>query len=94
VRIFTGELKKFLNPKILLLLAILAALFYLAVLSNAVAQFEALQADGVYGGFQTEMFTRYGPTLEPEELADFDLAGKMAQQDAAFRAVIAEIAYS
>jgi hypothetical protein len=48
-----------------------------------------MQEYGMYGRHQTEMFERYGETLEPEELADFDILAKLTEVYAAGDAIIA-----
>jgi hypothetical protein len=90
MRIFWGELRKFLSLKVILILAVLAVLFYFALLRDSVSSFVSLQTHGIYGAYQTEMFQKYGTTLEAEELADFDIEGKIAEQIEVVDAIIGE----
>ena len=82
MRLFLYELKKIWNVKVLLVIAAFAVLTWLALLSGAIDTFYSLQKHGSYGSFQTEMFRLYGSTLEAEELADFDIPGRLAEINA------------
>lgn len=76
--IFVYELKKLWNWRILALIAAMGALTWFAVLSEALRSYDSLTTHGIYGSYQNEMFALYGDTLEPEELADYDIPGKKA----------------
>jgi hypothetical protein len=88
MRIFLGELQKFLHIKIVLILAVLAGLFWFAVLRDGVSNYVSLLTHGIYGAYQTEMFQKYGATLEADELVDFDIEGKIAEQIKTVNAII------
>jgi hypothetical protein len=89
MRIFGGELKKLWNGKLLLLIVAFGVITWFAFLNRDILAFEFMQEDGIYGRYQTEMFERYGETLEPEELADFDIPTKLAEVYATGDAIIA-----
>ena len=55
-----------------------AVLTWFAFLADGLATYVSLKSHGYYGSYQTEMFGLYGNTLEPKELADFDIPGKLA----------------
>ncbi|CAI6083847.1 hypothetical protein PAECIP112173_04092 [Paenibacillus sp. JJ-100] len=76
MRIFVCELKKLWNWRILALIAAIATLTWFAFLSEALRSYDSLTTHGIYGSYQNEMFALYGDTLEPEELADYDIPGK------------------
>jgi hypothetical protein len=78
MRVFLLELKKIWNWRVLLLIAALCALTWLAFMRDFLDSYDSLLAHGVYGSYQTQMFKLYGDSLEPEELADFDIPGKKA----------------
>jgi hypothetical protein len=89
LRIFINELRKIWNWRILSLIAAFALLVWFAFLSEALSSYDSLRTHGIYGSYQTEMFERYGDTLEPEELADYDIPGKKAAIVAKLDAIIA-----
>jgi hypothetical protein len=76
--VFLLELKKIWNRRILLVIAVLCALTWLAFLRDFQSAYDSLLVHGTYGAYQTQMFERYGVTLEPDELEDFDIPGKKA----------------
>lgn len=76
MRIFAYELKKLWNWRILAIIAAIGALTWFALLSEALRSYDSLTTHGIYGSYQNEMFALYGDTLEPEELADYDIPGK------------------
>ncbi|MFX3635572.1 MAG: hypothetical protein ACE3L7_00655 [Candidatus Pristimantibacillus sp.] len=76
MRIFAYELKKLWNWRILTFIAAIGALTWFAFMSEALRSYDSLTTHGIYGSYQNEMFARYGDTLEPEELADYDIQGK------------------
>lgn len=76
MNLFGLELKKLWNWRAVLLIALLSILVWFAVLSDFLGSYESMTTHGIYGDYQTEMYKRYGTTLEPEELADFDIPGK------------------
>ncbi|MDF2658762.1 MAG: putative rane protein [Paenibacillus sp.] len=89
LRIFAYELKKLWNWRVLTLIAALAVLVWFAFLSEALRSYDSLTTHGIYGSYQKEMFERYGGTLEPEELADYDIPGKKAAIFSEMDAIIA-----
>jgi hypothetical protein len=72
------ELKKIRNPRVLLPIAALGLTAWFALLGDFLSSYDSLLTHGIYGAYQTEMSARYGFTLEPEELADFDIPAKKA----------------
>ncbi|RKN80613.1 hypothetical protein D7M11_19210 [Paenibacillus ginsengarvi] len=86
---FAYELKKLWNLRVLALFAALAVLTWFAFLSEALSSYDSLTTHGIYGSYQKEMFERYGGTLEPEELADYDIPGKKAAIFSELDAIIA-----
>lgn len=76
MNLFAHEWKKIWNWRVLALIAALAALVWFSMLSEFMRSYESLNMHGSFGSYQREMFERYGATLEPEELADFDIPGK------------------
>lgn len=78
LRMFAYELKKLWNWRVLALIAAVAVLVWFAYLGEALRSYDSFTTHGIYGSYQTEMFERYGSTLEPEELADYDISGKKA----------------
>ncbi|MVO99210.1 hypothetical protein [Paenibacillus lutrae] len=76
MRVFVNELKKLWNWRIVALITAMAALTWFAFLSEAIRSYDSLTTHGKYGSYQNEMFALYGDTLEPEELADYDIPGK------------------
>jgi hypothetical protein len=80
MRIFICELKKLWNLKILLVVAALGALTYLAFLSSMIISYNSIESHGIYGSYQREMFDAYGKSLTPEEYADFNVEEKIAEQ--------------
>jgi len=89
LRMFAYELKKLWNWRVLALIAALAVLVWFAFLSEALRSYDSLTTHGIYGSYQKEMFERYGSTLEPEELADYDIPGKKATIISEMDAIIA-----
>lgn len=89
MRIFIYELKKLWNWRILALIAAMGVLTWFAVLSEALSSYDSLATHGAYGSYQKELFTLYGDTLEPEELADYDIPGKQAAIISELDAIIA-----
>lgn len=89
MRLFAYELKKLWNWRILTLIAALAVLVWFAFLSEALRSYDSLTTHGIFGSYQKEMFERYGVTLEPEELADYDIPGKKAAIISEMDAIIA-----
>lgn len=78
MRIFAYELKKIWNWRILALIVAMGVLTWFAFLSESLRSYDSLTTHGIYGSYQNEMFELYGDTLEPEELADYDIPGKKA----------------
>lgn len=78
MRIFIYELKKMWNWRILALILSMGVLMWFAFLSDALDSYDSLGKHGIYGSYQNEMFALYGATLEPEELAEYDIPGKKA----------------
>lgn len=78
MRMFIYELKKIWNWRIIALIVAMGALTWFAFLSDALDAYDSLGKHGIYGSYQTEMFALYGTTLEPEELAEYDISGKKA----------------
>lgn len=78
MRIFAYELKKIWNWRILALIIAMGALTWFAFLSESLRSYDSLTTHSIYGSYQNEMFELYGDTLEPEELADYDIPGKKA----------------
>ena len=78
MRIFAYELNKLWNWRILALIVVFGMLIWFAFLSEALRSYDSLTTHGIYGSYQNEMFKLYGDTLEPEELADYDIPGKKA----------------
>ncbi|MDO3413309.1 hypothetical protein QWJ34_26390 [Saccharibacillus sp. CPCC 101409] len=77
--LFLYEFKKIWNWRILALIAALAALVWFSILRGDIQTYKTVSHYGLsYGPYQREMFEKYGPTLEPEELADYDIPGKQA----------------
>lgn len=76
MNVFLTELKKIWNRRILGVILLLGILTYFAFLSQTLTSLKSLVANNPFGVYLEEMFDRYGPTLEPEELADFDIPGK------------------
>lgn len=48
------------------------------IFREVLRSYDSLTTHGIYGFYQTEMFGLYGETLEPEELAHYDILGKKA----------------
>ncbi|OWR31181.1 hypothetical protein CDO73_08575 [Saccharibacillus sp. O23] len=79
MRLFLYELKKIWNWRVLILIAGFAVLIWFSILKGNMETYRTVSDyGGNFGPYQREMFEKYGPTLEPEELADYDIAGKMA----------------
>lgn len=76
MNVFLAELKKIWNRRILGVILLLGILTYFAFLSQTLTSLKSLVVNNPFGVYLEEMFDRYGPTLEPEELADFDIPGK------------------
>jgi hypothetical protein len=83
MRLFINELRKIWDLRILAALAVLAIPFGIVFLIGLTESYASLTHYGNFGEYQNEMYAKYGATLEPEELADFDI-------DAVRAAVIAE----
>jgi hypothetical protein len=81
-------MRKLWNGRILLIAA-LALLSWAAFFNDALGSFASLQRHGNFGAYQAEMFYLYGDTLEAEELAKFDIPGRMAEAVAEMDVVIA-----
>ncbi|GHU87418.1 hypothetical protein FACS1894202_01660 [Clostridia bacterium] len=90
MRIFINELKKLWNWKLLAIIAALAALTWFALLQGGLDSFTSMTTHGIYGKYQNEMFDLYGETLSPDELADYDIPGKLDAVYAEGDAIIAE----
>jgi hypothetical protein len=88
--IFINEMKKLWNLKLFAVIAALAALTWFAFLNDALASFNSLATHGIYGKYQDEMFDLYGETLSPDELADYDIPGKLAEVYSQADQIIAE----
>lgn len=86
---FWGEVKKIWRWRILLIIAVAGILTWFAFLAPEVRDYNANHGN-VYGNFQNEMFDKYGVTLSPEELADYDIPGKRARLEEQMNALIAE----
>lgn len=83
MRLFLYELKKIWNWRVLVLIAGFAALIWFSILRGNIETYRTVSDYGFhFGPYQREMFEKYGPTLEPEELADYDIPGKMATLEA------------
>ncbi|WP_172253445.1 ABC transporter permease [Saccharibacillus deserti] len=79
MRLFLYELKKIWSWRVLALLAAFAALVWFSILRGDVQTYKTLSHyASSFGPYQREMFDKYGPTLESEELADYDISGKIA----------------
>lgn len=90
MNLFRHELKKIWNWRILTLIAALAALVWFSILSDTVRAYEtASQYGASFGPYAHEMFEKYGSTLEPEELADYNIPGKKAALYAELNTLIA-----
>ncbi len=87
MRLFLAEMGKLWNWRILLVIAALTAATFATLLQEP-AHNSRLES-GAFGPYQIEMFQRYGDTLEPEELADFDIPGRIAEADAVIAAQMA-----
>lgn len=91
MRLFLYELKKIWNWRVLVLIAGFAALIWFSILRGNMETYRTLSDYGVqFGPYQREMFDKYGPTLEPEELADYDIPGKIAMLETELDAWIAK----
>jgi len=73
MRIFLYELRKIWSLKLLLVLAVIAVPYSIVALIGQTSSYEALSHYGSYGEYLSEMYDKYGETLEPEELADFNI---------------------
>ena len=89
MRIFLYELRKVWNWKVLLVIAAFAMLTMFAVLAGLLHRIELDRVSGRFGSYQIEMFRLYGDTLEPEELAEFNIPQRMADITAELETVIA-----
>jgi hypothetical protein len=87
---FLLELKKIWNWRVLLVIVVLCALIWFAFLREFQSSYDSLLVHGSYGAYQTQMFERYGVTLEPDELEDFDIPGKKAALASQMNGMIAE----
>ncbi|MDR0984207.1 MAG: hypothetical protein LBL93_04265 [Ruminococcus sp.] len=77
MRLFLSEIKKIFNLKFLILFGIFWVLMVLLVFGLALISNET-----EYFGeetFQAEMYDKYGDTLSAEELADYDIPGKIKE---------------
>ncbi len=91
MRLFLYELKKIWNWRVLALIAGFAALIWFSILRGNIETYRTVSDyGGNFGPYQREMFEQYGPTLEPEELADYDIPGKMAALEAELDAWISK----
>lgn len=90
MRILLYELKKLWNWRVLALIAAIGALTWFAFLSEALRSYDSLTTHGIYGSYQNEMFALYGDTLEPEELAGYDIPGKKADLISEMDVIIAK----
>jgi hypothetical protein len=88
--VFLLELKKIWNWRILLVIAVLCALTWLAFLREFQISYDSMLVHGSYGAYQTQMFELYGVTLEPDELEDFDIPGKKAALTSQMDGMIAD----
>jgi hypothetical protein len=89
MRIFLCELKKLWNWRIIAVIAALGVLVWFAGLADQLSGYDSLTTHGVYGKYQTELFRLYGETLSPEEFAEYDIPGKIAEAYAEADAIIA-----
>ncbi|MDR1953783.1 MAG: hypothetical protein LBQ21_04825 [Clostridiales Family XIII bacterium] len=85
--IFLGELKKLWNWRTVAIIIAVGVLVFFAFLYQVIKNYNGFT--GPYGPHQEEMFDRYGDTLEPEELADFDIPGRIANLEKQASAIIA-----
>lgn len=88
MRVFLYELKKLWNWRVLLIIAVTGILTWFAFLLPEVRDYNS-NVNNIYGDWQNEMFDRYGITLSPEELANFDIPGKRATLEAEMDVLIA-----
>lgn len=88
MRIFLYELQKLWRWRLLLIIAIGGILTWFAFQKPEIRDYNN-NANNIYGDWQNEMFARYGPTLSPAELADFDIPGKRAELEKKMDALIA-----
>ncbi|MDR3310879.1 MAG: hypothetical protein LBS90_05985 [Oscillospiraceae bacterium] len=88
MRVFLYELRKIWNLKAVLIISALGALAYFALSYGLIASYN----EGHYstGYYVSEMFRRYGATLDAEEYADFDFAGRKAELEREITELIAE----
>ncbi|MDR2929768.1 MAG: hypothetical protein LBV06_02510 [Propionibacteriaceae bacterium] len=89
MRLLLAELGKIWTWKSVGVVALIIVVVYGAVAWPALSKSSVSEVDPQYGPYQHQMFERYGDTLEPEELADFDIPGKLAQAKADVEAAIA-----
>ena len=86
MRLFAFELKKiWLRPTIFMLL-VLGLLTFVTILYPVIRSYN--NYSGVYGDYKTELFLEYGETLEPEEYAEIDIPGKIAELREKAQAII------
>lgn len=71
------------------MIAALAVLVWFALLSEAIREYDSLTTHGIYGAYQQDMFERYGNTLDPEELAEYNIPGKQAAVISELNTIIA-----
>jgi len=90
VRIFICELRKLWNWRVLLVIAAFGVITWFAFFTDILNDYESLKTHGMYSAYQTEMFKKYGETLEPEEWEDFDIKQQYAVVYAAGDDIIAE----
>ncbi|MDR2974972.1 MAG: hypothetical protein LBV00_09760 [Propionibacteriaceae bacterium] len=89
MRLFFAELGKIWTWKSVGVVALIIAVTYVTVVFPTLTKGSLMEPDPQYGPYQHQMFERYGDTLEPDELADFDIPGKLAQAEADVEAVMA-----
>ncbi len=71
MRIVLHEMRKIWNLKIVLVLALLCALYYLIFLSVHIDYFRTNHSQTEEVDYAAELVKRYGPTLEADEYAEF-----------------------
>jgi hypothetical protein len=83
-------MKKLWNWRLLAVIAALAVLTWFAFLYADLDAYNSLKTHGSYGKYEDEMFDLYGETLSSDELADYDLPGKLATVYEEADAIIAQ----
>jgi|GEM_PF-1001600 len=86
MRLFLFEMKKIWFRLTALAALALGLLTYIAITGPATADYGGDYS--TYGKYKEQMFRQYGDTLEPEELADFDISGQLAALHAEAQAII------